>query len=103
MDLAVESIAAGDRTVTGVPMIVPVMKTLIPYALFLCCCKALRSLCVACTCALAGGSYDGSFQRRNDVDFNAGRSHLCNDVRPPIAFVFGGVGLIFGYLLRAPL
>ncbi|MGE5842484.1 MAG: TRAP transporter small permease subunit [Deltaproteobacteria bacterium] len=29
-DLAVESVASGDRTVTGVPVIVPVMKTLIP-------------------------------------------------------------------------
>ena len=29
-DLAVESVMMGDRTVTGVPIIVPVMKTLIP-------------------------------------------------------------------------
>ncbi|NTV58453.1 MAG: TRAP transporter small permease subunit [Deltaproteobacteria bacterium] len=34
MDLAAESIAAGDRTVTGVPIIVPVMKTLMPLCSF---------------------------------------------------------------------
>ena len=34
MDLAAESIAAGDRTVTGVPIIVPVMKTLMPVCSF---------------------------------------------------------------------
>lgn len=33
-DLAVESVAAGDRTVTGVPIIVPVMKTLMPLSSF---------------------------------------------------------------------
>ena len=33
-DLAVESIQMGDRTVTGVPIIVPVMKTLIPLSSF---------------------------------------------------------------------
>lgn len=33
-DLAVESIQMGDRTVTGVPVIVPVMKTLIPLSSF---------------------------------------------------------------------
>jgi TRAP-type mannitol/chloroaromatic compound transport system permease small subunit len=31
-DLAVESIQMGDRTMTGVPVIVPVMKTLMPLA-----------------------------------------------------------------------
>jgi TRAP-type mannitol/chloroaromatic compound transport system permease small subunit len=33
-DLAIESIQMGDRTVTGVPIIVPVMKTLIPLSSF---------------------------------------------------------------------
>jgi len=33
-DLAVESVAAGDKTVTGMPIIVPVMKTLMPIASF---------------------------------------------------------------------
>jgi TRAP-type mannitol/chloroaromatic compound transport system permease small subunit len=33
-DLAIESIAAGDRTVTGTPIIVPVMKTLMPLSAF---------------------------------------------------------------------
>jgi TRAP-type mannitol/chloroaromatic compound transport system permease small subunit len=33
-DLAVESIQMGDRTVTGQPIIVPVMKTLIPLSSF---------------------------------------------------------------------
>jgi len=34
-DLAMESVAAGDKTVTGIPIIVPVVKTLIPVASFL--------------------------------------------------------------------
>jgi TRAP-type mannitol/chloroaromatic compound transport system permease small subunit len=34
-DLAIESVAAGDKTVTGFPIIVPVVKTLIPVASFL--------------------------------------------------------------------
>lgn len=34
-DLAVESIQMGDRTVTGQPIIVPVMKTLMPVSAFL--------------------------------------------------------------------
>jgi TRAP-type mannitol/chloroaromatic compound transport system permease small subunit len=33
-DLAVESVMMGDRTVTGAPIIVPVMKTLIPLSSF---------------------------------------------------------------------
>jgi TRAP-type mannitol/chloroaromatic compound transport system permease small subunit len=34
-DLAIESVAAGDNTVTGLPIIVPVVKTLIPVSSFL--------------------------------------------------------------------
>jgi TRAP-type mannitol/chloroaromatic compound transport system permease small subunit len=33
-DLAFESVQMGDKTVTGVPIIVPVMKTLIPLSSF---------------------------------------------------------------------
>ena len=33
-DLAIESVTAGDRTVTGIPIIVPVMKTLMPLSAF---------------------------------------------------------------------
>ena len=34
-DLAIESVQMGDRTVTGTPVIVPVMKTLMPLSSFL--------------------------------------------------------------------